>query len=196
MAFQPEHLAVLRRGRNLQAHRFAGKRLDFSFTAQHGGGERDRNVRVEVAAPALEFRMRGEPDAQIQIARLRTARTVLALAADAHAGTLADASRNAHVDGAGLTIVRHGETPHRAVVRIFESQLELVFDVASLARGPRAPARAPAGIVSRAAGGTAEERVEEIGERIAVTEHLAHFLFGHRAEAAALTSAADVDVPR
>src|SRR2546428_161188 len=39
-----------------------------------------------------------------------------------------------------------------------------------------------------------EERVEEVGEWIALAEHLAHLLFGHRPEATAL-AAAEVDVP-
>ena len=70
VALQPEHLAVLRRRRNLQPQRLAAERRHLGLAAEHRGRQRDRHARVEVAALALELRMRREPDAQVQIAGL------------------------------------------------------------------------------------------------------------------------------
>src|SRR6185503_18900196 len=73
----------------------------------------------------------------------------------------------------------------------------LLLDVASGA-GRRAAGARPARASPRLVGSRAasEEGLKEIGERVRVSEHLAHLVFGHRAEAAALgAAAAVVDVP-
>ena len=75
------------------------------------------------------------------------------------------------------------DPPRRAVIRLFERQLDFVLDVAALLRARRAPA-APRAPRARAAA-AAEERAEEIRERILVPEQLVHLLFGHGAVAAA-----------
>src|SRR5207302_9280672 len=78
-----------------------------------------------------------------------------------------------------MTVVLQREAPRRAVIRILESQLQFVFDVAAHSRRPSArAARAP----SRIGAAAAEERLKEVGERILVAEHLPHFVFGHSAD--------------
>src|SRR6185295_10775357 len=67
----------------------------------------------------------------------------------------------------------------------------LVLEIAPAPGRAAATASAP----RLAAAHAAEEGVEEVGERIAVAEHLAHFFRRHRAEAAA-GRAAGVHVPR
>src|SRR5687767_6668348 len=85
----------------------------------------------------------------------------------------------------------HRQPPRGAVVGVFERQLDLMLDVASLTL----PRSSPRGARSFAA----EEGGEEVGEGVRITEHLLHFLLRHRAEAAARTRAAArptcVDVP-
>src|SRR5262249_60842780 len=83
-------------------------------------------------------------------------------------------------------VEQHPHPAHRAVVRLLESELDFLLDVASGAR-TRAPRAAPGATrplvfgVHRAA----KEGLKEVGERIAVSEHLLHLFFGHRAVAAA-----------
>src|SRR5262249_34647214 len=103
-----------------------------------------------------------------------------------------DSGRNSDVDRTGMAVVLQREAPRRAVIRVFQPELDLVLNVAALSRGTApAPAR-PSSRLLRT--GPAEERVEEFGERIGFTEHLAHFIFGHRPETAA-GLAAEVHVP-
>src|SRR5207249_982589 len=94
VALQSEHLAVLRRRRNLQPQRLAAERCDLGFAAEHRGRERNRDARVQIAALPLEARVRREPDSQIEIAGLCAAAALLAFAADPNARTVADAGRN------------------------------------------------------------------------------------------------------
>src|SRR6266540_937267 len=140
--------------------------------------------------------MWGEPDAQVQVARLRASAAALALARNADARSVADAGRNADVDGARVTVVLDRQPAHRAVVRILEAELELLLHVAPGVGAPAgATARARPGFLTGPA--AAEERLKEIGERVRIAEHLAHLVFGHRAETAALrrAAAAEMDVP-
>jgi hypothetical protein len=85
--------------------------------------------------------MRREPHAQIEITGCGAADTLFALAGHAHARSFADAGRNANVNGAGMAVVFEREAPRGAVVRIFEGELDLVFDVASMPL-PRPPTAA------------------------------------------------------
>src|SRR5580765_1938438 len=110
------------------------------------------------------------PDSKIQITGLRSARAVLAFAADAHAGSFTDAGRNPHVNRASLSVVCHRQASHRAVVCVFEIQLQLVLHVPALPRRP--PARAAASLASSRAGLTSKKCMKEIGEWIRVAEHL------------------------
>src|SRR5262245_48852557 len=91
-----------------------------------------------------------------------------------------------------MTVLPDRETPRGATIGVLEIQLDLVLEVASSSRRPSSRPRARVAATARAA----EERVEEIGERIGVAEHLPHFFFRHRPEAAAGRAAADIDVPR
>ena len=65
----------------------------------------------------------------------------------------------------------------RAVERFVERQVDLVLDVAPLLNPRRATGPLPSACARSAA---AEERLEEIGERILVAEEIPHLLFGHR----------------
>src|SRR6185369_11954942 len=79
-----------------------------------------------------------------------------------------------------------------AVIRLVERQIQFVLDIASRA-GPAASARSAR--PRRRAAPAAEERGEEVGERIGVAEKVLHLLLCHRAEAAALRAAALASVP-
>src|SRR5438876_5605024 len=104
--------------------------------------------------------MRRDVNAQVQVARLGAAAAVLTLAGDADARPLADARRYPHVDGAGVAIVFDRQTPHRAVVRVLEPELDFLLDVAALTRSTTAPApRAPTGLL---AAGAPEKCVKEV----------------------------------
>src|SRR5262249_30717900 len=131
--------------------------------------------------------------------RLPAAAADFALARDTHARAVADARRNADVHGARVAVVLDRQPPHRAVIRVLEAELDLLFDVAAVARSAAAcAARAPARVV--AGRGAAEEGVEEVRERIGIAEHLAHLVLGHRAKSAGAArrgaAAAEVHVPR
>src|SRR5262249_20608156 len=118
---------------------------------------------------------------------------------DSYARALADASRDPHVDSARLTIMLDGKAARRTVVDVFERQLDLLLDIAPVTCLLRARAAAAAAAASsRIAGGrAAEERLEEVGERVVVAEHLVHFCRRHRAVAAfaARPAAAERRVP-
>src|SRR6185295_6704382 len=110
------------------------------------------------------------------------------------------AGGNPHIHCARLAIVLDREASLRAVIRVLEAEFQFLFDVAAGTAGARA-ARRPAA-ASRLFGlpAAAEEGFEEIGEGMRFAEHLAHLVFGHRAEAAlaagaARSAAAEVDVP-
>src|SRR5687767_3786417 len=193
-SFQPEHLAVLRERRDSQARRPAGKSLYVGLTAQYGGRDRQRHLDVQVAPFAFEHRMRRQADPQVQIARRGAANTVLTLAGDANARSVANAGRNPHVYRADLAIVFERQPPRRAVERVVERQVELVLDVAA---GPLTGACTPrpaAGTLEASAAAPAKEGREEVRERAGVPEHLLHLFLGHRPVAAARRTA-DVDVP-
>src|SRR5438309_1424331 len=161
VSFQPEDLPVLRRRRNPEPQRLAAERRDVDLAAEHGGGQGNRHARVQIASLSLERRMRRDPDPEIEIAGLRAAAAVLALARDAHPRAFADARRDSHVDGPRVAVVLDREAAHRAVIRVFETELDLLLDVAALARAAPAAAARPAAWLFAAA--AAEERVEEIG---------------------------------
>src|SRR5206468_12884318 len=124
-------------------------------------------------------RVRRRVNPQVEIAAFRTAGSRLALAGDAYAGAFEDAGRDPHVDVAGRAVVLNGEAPRRAVIDVFQGQLEILFEVTARARPGRSCA---AGAAARAflAHAAAEERLKEIGERVLAPEHLAHFLLRHR----------------
>src|SRR5262245_34585539 len=98
-----------------------------------------------------------------------------------------------------MAIVLDGKPAHRAGVGVLERQLELLLDVAALARPTRACAAAAPSRFVAATHRAAEERVEEIGERILIPEHLPHLVFGHCPVAAlstgSRTAAAEMHVP-
>src|SRR5262245_5315451 len=91
-----------------------------------------------------------------------------------------------------------GEPARRTPIDVFERQLDLLLDVASVTclRRARAAARPPSR--PRLAGArSSEERLEEVGERVVVAEHLVHLFRRHRAVAAlaARPAAAEMHVP-
>jgi hypothetical protein len=120
-----------------------------------------------------------QADSEKEIPSGATVLTRLAFTGNPHAGSIRDASGDSDVDRAGLSIVLHGEAPRRSVKGVLERELDLVFDVASLSRRPRPRATSSLGTAEAAA----EEGVEEVGERIGVTEQRLHLLGRHRAEA-------------
>src|SRR5690606_34115961 len=97
---------------------------------------------VQIAAPALELRVRRQADAQIEVAGRTAARSVLSLARDADTRAVADARRDADVHRPRVPVVLQRESPHRALIGLLERQRDLLFEVAPLARacpaGPRA----------------------------------------------------------
>src|SRR5687767_10847553 len=114
---------------------------------------------------------------------------MFSLTRDANARTVDNPGRNPHVDRPGVTIVCHCQPSRRALVRVFERQLELVLDVAA---GPLTGAACPrpAGAALEAtATATAEEGREEVGERTGVPEHVLHLFLGHRPVATAWRTA-------
>ncbi len=73
---------------------------------------------------------------------------------------------------------------------LLERELHRVLDIATFLDPRRAAPSSPPGFAGAAA--TTKERVEEVRERILISEEIPHFLFGHRAIAA---GTAHVDVP-
>src|SRR5438552_8833383 len=193
VAAQPEHLPVLSHGGNLQTQRLAGKCRHLGPAAEHGGRQRHRHARVQIATLPFEPWMRGEANPQVQIAGLCAARAHFAFAGHANARSVDHAGRNADINGARVSVVLDGQPPRRALVRILETELDFLLDVTAGALSARPPASsAPCAF---AGGGAAKEGLEEIRKRVLVAEHLAHFVFGHRAELAAPRTAAEIDVP-
>src|SRR6185369_137110 len=116
-----------------------------------------------------------DSDAEIQVAGGPAAAARLAFAADADARAVADARRNPDVHRVRVPVEPHAEAAHRAVIRVFERQLQFLFDVPSGARS-RAAAAARAAVRLARDATAAEERLEEVGEGVAFTEHLAHLV--------------------
>src|SRR6188474_2532913 len=127
--------------------------------------------------------MGSEADSQVQIARGCAADAMFTFAAHAHARPVADPGRNADVHGARMAVLFQRQALRRALIRVLERELNFVLDVAP-GTLPGAAAASTAAF-GRARLGPAEERREEIGERVGVAEEILHFLRRHRAEAAA-----------
>src|SRR5262249_93994 len=199
VTFQAEPLRVLRRLRNLQPQRFATECLHVGFAAEHRGGERNRHARVKVATLPLELPVRRRANPKVQIAGPCAAGPLFAFARDPDARPLADAGRDPDVDRARLTIVLDGDPARRPVIAVLERQLDLLLDVAAVMRLRRARRAAAAAARARLArrAGASEERLEEIGERVVVAEHLVHLFRRHRpvAALAAGPAAAEMGVP-
>ena len=80
-----------------------------------------------------------QPDAQIQIARRTAVAAGFSFAGGAHARAVLDPDRDAHVDAARVAALLDRHAAGRAVIRLFERQLDFVLDVAALLRARRAP---------------------------------------------------------
>ena len=170
--------AVLRRRRNLQPQRLAAERLHLRLAAEHRGRQRNRRracrgrvpLRSNFGCGASRIRRYRSPDCAPPAPRSPSPATRTREPSPTPAGI-----RTSTVRAWPSCLI--DKPPRRAVV----------------AR-PRAPARSPArrrgpGARPRprpprvrrprssAARRAAEERVEEVGERIAVAEHLAHLVF-------------------
>src|ERR1041385_2927287 len=195
ISLQSEHLPVLRQRRDLQADRFAGERRHFDFAAEHRGGHWQRRLDVEIASLALEELMRGQPYAQIQVSRRRAAASRFTFARNPDARSVADAGRDAHINRPRVAVVFQRQTTSAAVIGILERQLDLVLDIAALARACAGATCPGAGGAFAAAESAAEEGGKEVGERILISQHLLHFFLRHRPEAAAAARAAEIDVP-
>ena len=187
--FQPEHLPALGRLRDLEPDR-AGDRRDLRLAAEHGGRDRHRDFRVQIGALALEDRVRLDADPEIQIAGRAAVRAGFPFAGGAHARSVPHADRDPHVDAARVSSLLDRDAARGAVVRLLERELDLVLDVAPLLRTGRPALPGPRSLARPTA--AAEERLEEVRERILVPEQLVHFLFAHGAVAA---GTAHVDVP-
>src|SRR5262249_6915607 len=155
--FQPEHLAILCPTRNLETKRLAAERLDLGFPAKDRGRQRNRDARVKILALHVEFRMRHQSDPKIEIARLRSRRSVLTLTGNAHTRSVADAGWNSDVDVARTPIVGDRESPGCAVQGVLEVQLDLLLDIAPLTRCARARAASASSGLLIAADAAAEE---------------------------------------
>src|SRR5207237_392840 len=79
------------------------------------------------------------------------------------------------VNAARVATELDGDAAHRAVVRLFQRELDLVLDVAPFL-APRRAAAAPA----RVGAAAPEECLEEVRERVFVSEHSPHLVFRHR----------------
>src|SRR5437867_3215159 len=136
VAAQPEHLPVLSHGGNLQTQRLAGKRRHLGLAAEHGGRQRHRHARVQVATFPFEPWMRGEANPQVQIAGLCAARAHFTFASHANARSVDHAGRNADINGARVAVVLDGQPPRRALVGVLETELDFLLDVAAGAPRP------------------------------------------------------------
>src|SRR5262245_56624323 len=132
VALQSKDLTVMRARRDLQPQRLARKRLDLSFAAQDRGRQGHRDARIEVFPSQLEPGMWREVHAQVKVARLCPRCAVLTLAGDPDARALAHAGRDPDVHGPRAAVVRDREASGSAVQGVFEVQLDLLLDVASL----------------------------------------------------------------
>src|SRR5206468_6599028 len=125
------------------------------------------------AASAFDLSVGREANPQIQIAGLCAARPHLTFAGHTNARSVGDAGRNPDIHGARVAILLDRQPLRRAVIRIFETELDFLLHVASGARAARSAAAPAAGAVAACA---AKERLEEVGEGMLVSEHLAHFV--------------------
>src|SRR5262245_13578161 len=102
---EPEDLAVLRGRRDLQTRGFSAERHDERLASENGRCDRHTDLRIQVAPFELEYGVRRQTHAQVQIPRGRASVTLFSLATDADARPLDDARRNAYVDRARVTVV-------------------------------------------------------------------------------------------
>src|SRR6476620_10299471 len=174
MSFEPEHLTVLRALGNLQTDGTADRR-NLRLASEHRGRDGHSDVRVQIVSLPLEHCVRTNPDAQIQVAGDTAVRSRFAFACGADARAVLDADRNANVDRTGVPALFDRHPAGRPVERFVERQVDLVLDVATLLN----PRRATGPLPSAGARSAAEERLEEIGERVLVAEEIPHLLFGH-----------------
>src|SRR5215471_2044894 len=197
VALEPEHLPVLRGRRNLQAQRFSVDRLHVYLAAKNSCRQRNLHPSIQILTLALEVWMRRDADTQVQIAGGTTAAPRLAFAGNAHTRVVADPGGNSDVDRVRLTVQPHREAAQSAVVGVLKSELKLLFDVTSgTGARTRGAVRASTHIAAEtSAATTTEKRLEEVGERAPVPEHLPHFLFSHRPIAAASRLAPEANVP-
>jgi hypothetical protein len=135
--------------------------------------------------------VRSRLHAQIQIACRAAVRSCFALASGADPRSVLHTGRDADVHASRVAAVLDRDAPGRAVEGLLERQLDRMLDVASLLAARR-PAARPAAF-ARPARAAAEERLEEIRERILIAEEILHLLFGHRPVAAG--AATHVDGP-
>src|SRR5688572_18615744 len=127
--------------------------------------------------------MRREPDAQIKIAGGGAADAMLPLAGHPDARAVGDTGRNADIDRSRVAVVLHRQASSGAVVRLLERQLHFVLHVAAGPLTCTSGAGTPAGArIAESAAAPAEERREEVGERVLVPEDLLHLLLRHRAD--------------
>src|SRR2546428_4099404 len=162
---QTEHLAVLRERRNLETHGPSFERRNLDFAAQHRGGDRQRDLDVDVATFPFELGMRREAYAQIKVAGRRAAGAVLAFPRHAYARTVAHAGWNPDIHGTRMAVVFQREPPGGAAVRVFERELDFVLDVAAFTLSrPAAAAGAPPRFALGTLDAAAEKCRKEVGE--------------------------------
>src|SRR5437879_5843933 len=121
--------------------------------------------------------MRRQANPQIQVARLPSVGPMLSFAGNSNARALSHTRGNPYVNRPRLSVLRDRQTPRGPLIRVFESELDFLLEIAAVTR--TAAARAAPSLAR--SGRAAEEGMEEIGERVS-TERLVHFFFGHRAE--------------
>src|SRR6186713_269489 len=140
---EPEHLAALSGRRDLETHRLAGEIRHFGLSPQHRGGQGNPNLYVEIVASSFEPGVRRDMHPQIEVSRCGAAAAVLAFARHAYAGSFTHPCGNSHIHRPRMPAMLDGEAAHRAVVGVFEGQIDGLFHVAALAPARRTPA-APA----------------------------------------------------
>src|SRR5690606_37311946 len=179
-AAQPERPALTSQRRNLQADRWAVEDRHAHFAAEDGGRNRDVHFLAQVLSVAFEPRMRPNADAQIQISCRPAPRIRRASSGRPDARAVVDAGRNPHLERSLAAVFAGGDdAPGGAREGFLERQVHGLFDVAPAARPCRPATRAAA------AESAAEERVEELRERIAVAEDLLELFGRHRSVARA-----------
>ncbi len=130
MLLEPEPLAVLRAGGNLQAG-MAFECRDRFFTTKHRFPRRERKIVGEIAAFRLELRMLRKFHPQEQIARARAAVPRLPLPREADFLPFADTGGNADVVSLrlGITGAPEGNLPLGAVECLFKSHQDIGLDI-------------------------------------------------------------------
>ena len=117
LAADAELLARLRAGRNLDRAALAVEAGHVDLAAERGGGDRDRRLRVERRAVALEQLVRAQVDEDVEVAGGAVAEARLALARHADPRALVDARRHLdlkrlaplHAAGAEAGLARVGD---------------------------------------------------------------------------------------